>query len=510
MTQEEFNNLSISDLERLKFILDSSWNVWIRVLLYIISASLIEYSNTSSWLLATNVQSAIDEVVNILVNNVVHDTWNETIWGTKTFTTIPELPASDPTTANQATRKSYVDWLVVWLIDDRWNYDASVNTFPASGGSWTAWAIMKWDLWYISVAWNLWWTNVVIWDSVRALTDTPLQTAWNWSILEGNIGYVPENQANKISAIIWNSETSYPSEKAVKDYVSANIMSSQTYMLSSVNSDITGYESMPLITNYTAWALTTITQSVTTSATLMEEFITPLWYPNTVILPVWQFTCHIETQKASWSNNYFTFFELYKRASWWTETLLLTSDNSSQSSVNTVVQNTITAFNLSRIDLLATDRLVIKVYCQMIWWTVNIDLLYDDNTDTRFTTPAVTVDASLYLQKSNNLSDLTNASTARTNLWLWSLSTQFWTFSWVSSWTNTWDQTISRWTPVTATAGQTVVTTPTYVLWSNKLMVFVNWNLQEPTIDYTETSTTSITFWTWLLVNNKVTFRLLS
>lgn len=36
-------------------------------------------------------------------------TGNETIAGVKTFSSIPELPASDPTTANQAVRKSYVD-----------------------------------------------------------------------------------------------------------------------------------------------------------------------------------------------------------------------------------------------------------------------------------------------------------------------------------------------------------------------------------------------------------------
>lgn len=36
---------------------------------------------------------------------------NQTVGGTKTFSTIPVLPASDPTTANQATRKSYVDTL---------------------------------------------------------------------------------------------------------------------------------------------------------------------------------------------------------------------------------------------------------------------------------------------------------------------------------------------------------------------------------------------------------------
>ena len=40
------------------------------------------------------------------------DTGNQTIAGIKTFSSIPLLPASDPTTANQAARKTYVDSLV--------------------------------------------------------------------------------------------------------------------------------------------------------------------------------------------------------------------------------------------------------------------------------------------------------------------------------------------------------------------------------------------------------------
>ena len=42
----------------------------------------------------------------------VHLTGNETIAGVKTFSSIPVGPASDPTTSNQFTRKSYVDTLV--------------------------------------------------------------------------------------------------------------------------------------------------------------------------------------------------------------------------------------------------------------------------------------------------------------------------------------------------------------------------------------------------------------
>jgi hypothetical protein len=42
---------------------------------------------------------------------VVHDTGDETVAGIKTFSSIPVLPASDPTTDNQAARKAYVDGL---------------------------------------------------------------------------------------------------------------------------------------------------------------------------------------------------------------------------------------------------------------------------------------------------------------------------------------------------------------------------------------------------------------
>jgi hypothetical protein len=45
----------------------------------------------------------------VLGNTFVNLTGNESISGTKTFSTIPVLPASDPTSDNQAARKAYVD-----------------------------------------------------------------------------------------------------------------------------------------------------------------------------------------------------------------------------------------------------------------------------------------------------------------------------------------------------------------------------------------------------------------
>ena len=115
--------------------------------------------------------------------------------------------ATDFTTVNNTLYttvqavKDYIDAAVVGLFDDRGNYDASGDTFPASGGSGDAGAILKGDIWTISVAGTLGGVDVSIGDQVRALADAPGQTASNWTISEANIGYVPENIANKVISI---------------------------------------------------------------------------------------------------------------------------------------------------------------------------------------------------------------------------------------------------------------------------------------------------------------------
>ena len=117
--------------------------------------------------------------------------------------------------------RAYADSLVVGLWDDRGNFDASVNAYPSSGGSGTAGAILKGDIWTISVGGTLPTAQVVgVGDTVRALIDTPGNTQANWAIQEQNIGYVPENSANKSAGTaLGTSDTLYPTQKAVKTYV---------------------------------------------------------------------------------------------------------------------------------------------------------------------------------------------------------------------------------------------------------------------------------------------------
>ncbi len=120
---------------------------------------------------------------------------------------------------NTYATTAYVDNLVVGLLDDRGNYNASSNVFPSSGGSGAAGAILKGDIWVVSGAGVLGGTAVNVGDQVRAIVDTPGQTAGNWAISEANIGYVPESVANKATGFGTVNHTLYPSVQAVQEWV---------------------------------------------------------------------------------------------------------------------------------------------------------------------------------------------------------------------------------------------------------------------------------------------------
>lgn len=136
---------------------------------------------------------------------------------------------SDTKIASQKAIKAYVDGKVLGLLDYRGAYDASGNTFPASGGSGTAGAILKGDMFVISVAGTLGGVDIQVGDSIIANVDTPGQTAGNWDKLNTNISYVPEDSANKDTdgTLAANSDTKYASQKAVKTYVDTGLGTKQ-------------------------------------------------------------------------------------------------------------------------------------------------------------------------------------------------------------------------------------------------------------------------------------------
>jgi hypothetical protein len=140
---------------------------------------------------------------------------------THTISDVTGLATAITTAENNA--KAYADTLVVGLIDDRGNYDASGNVFPSTGGSGSGGAILKGDLWTVSVAGTLGGNAVIPGDLVRALVDAPGQTSSNWAVTENNIGYVAENQSNKATSMTGNeaSNTVYLSAKAIYDWATA-------------------------------------------------------------------------------------------------------------------------------------------------------------------------------------------------------------------------------------------------------------------------------------------------
>jgi hypothetical protein len=99
-------------------------------------------------------------------------------------------PVIDIDPAYDSAITAQINAAIVGLFDDRGNFDASVNAYPSSGGSGTAGAILKGDIWRISVAGTLpTGLSVQVGDFVRALVDTPGNTQANWAIAEG---FVPD------------------------------------------------------------------------------------------------------------------------------------------------------------------------------------------------------------------------------------------------------------------------------------------------------------------------------
>lgn len=134
--------------------------------------------------------------------------------------------ASDTKYPSVKASKDYADSLIVGLLNDRGNFTPSVSSpggWPTTGGSGTAGAIKKGDIWFCAADGFLGTTAVVTGASFRALTDAPGQTAGNWNILNSGLGYTPENVANKsTSTALGTSNTLYPTQNAVKSYVDAN------------------------------------------------------------------------------------------------------------------------------------------------------------------------------------------------------------------------------------------------------------------------------------------------
>lgn len=297
--------------------------------------------------------------------------------------------ASDTKYPSVKAVKDYADGLVVGLWDDRGSYDPTGNTFPATGGSGTDGAILKGDIWTISVIGTLGGVAVEIGDTVRALVDTPEQTSTNWGILQNNIGYVAENSANKSTSVTTDgtSDIKYPTVKATKDYadtkepalpatpesptekfldgnrqwheiiIGSGGYASNLYFTETASAVVPAYKQL----SYTLPATETIKSvTVNNTETLIESYIfdTPTGLTN---LDAGSWIVTLASYISSVLTGISTIkIELYKRTAAGVETLLF-------SKYSGELQNTSVQFNKTEsiqgnITVEATDYLVVKVY----------------------------------------------------------------------------------------------------------------------------------------------------
>lgn len=177
-----------------------------------------------------------------------------------------------------ASATSYADSLVVGLWDDRGNYNASSNVYPTTGGSGTAGAILKGDIWTISVAGTLPTGRIVEpGDTLRALINNPGSTSSNWAIQQNNIGYTPENSANKnvsngycglsgYKLIITSNDGSYSS------LIQNLNTSTRTYTLQNRNGIIADDTDLALKADKLA-SIQTVTSSATVTPVIANDIV---------------------------------------------------------------------------------------------------------------------------------------------------------------------------------------------------------------------------------------------
>lgn len=96
------------------------------------------------------------------------------------------------------------------LYDDRGAWDASGNVFPSTGGTGNLGAILRANTWTISVPGTLGGTPVIAGQEIRALVDSPGQTAANWHISGVGSGFKTISKENTFTpAMVFDKDEKY-------------------------------------------------------------------------------------------------------------------------------------------------------------------------------------------------------------------------------------------------------------------------------------------------------------
>jgi hypothetical protein len=158
------------------------------------------------------------------------------------FTGVGKLTEAKSTSELGLATTSYVDTAVTKVWKDQGDYNVSGGTaWPTSANTIGAVAIKAGNLWVVAGAATNGTTLtggkiVSNGDTIRALVDNATNAGADWGVNEANLGYTPENQSNKDSdgTLSANSDTKYPTQKAVKTYA-------DTKQLGRMRSDTTSY-----------------------------------------------------------------------------------------------------------------------------------------------------------------------------------------------------------------------------------------------------------------------------
>lgn len=154
--------------------------------------------------------------------------------------------------ARALTISDISDMTGLWNDRGAYTVNAAGNiAYPSSAGSGVAGALMKGDIFTVAgaVAGVSTINNIAVnnGDTVRALVDNPSDTDnAHWAIAENNIGYVPENRANKTTDTdLSGAAGTYPDTPTVKSYIdnydisAASINSTGMVTLTRTESDLT-------------------------------------------------------------------------------------------------------------------------------------------------------------------------------------------------------------------------------------------------------------------------------
>ena len=155
----------------------------------------------------------------------------------------------------------------------------------------------------------------------------------------------------------------------------------QIYALANSASGVSDYMVLKSLDTYAVGTQNTTTKTVTTTPTLLASYITDVGFPNITNIPVGDIKLEFDTLKASGPQSYYCYFEVYKRTTGGTETLIVTSENTTVTTFNTQIQQFANKYISTALILNNTDRLVVKIYAVASAGSPDISLIFDGAAD---------------------------------------------------------------------------------------------------------------------------------